>query len=401
MNDPVTQLTNFIEQYDGKTDKDRLCELVVTRFGLANHSKVFYCHDFAIRFSSSARRSFPNTVTSLANIKKFDDRPFIACLVTPARNYCFLANATFVKKISHSSEKLRENKIVGSFDGSNIIREFEGIRNCPKNFDRLFNIHVDVKFEDNLTRIVEATKSISPTGEKFNVGERKRTAILGAPQRAAAFIASQYLGQLKGELDARVANFRNEILLAALIENVNVRGRVIEYLIAGEDESLRQEMICSLKERSKNMPEFKTENSLGDYQRVFDEFYTETDIKTKILTLSSSPTAYNLDKTLKFLATDHSVFMFYFVGIKPSRVDTALVSIFQRDLLRSTRQQRHWAGKNSRGATQFEGRVVEQLIANSDSNNIDLIELEAFLEEIIALQRDPDRLTHYLTENPF
>ena len=74
---------------------------------------------------------------------------------------------------------------------------------------------------------------------------------------------------LKTELDAQVEKFKNEILLAAFIENVNVRGRVIEYLIAGEDESLRQQLISSLKAGNKGLPQLSTVNTLGDLPQDF------------------------------------------------------------------------------------------------------------------------------------
>ena len=87
---------------------------------------------------------------------------------------------------------------------------------------------------------------------------------------------------------------------------------------------------------------------MGDYQRVFDNFFTETDVKTKIMILSSNPKAYNLDKILEFLSNDKSVFMFYFVGVDPIRiVNTVLVSMFQTDLLRVTIFLKHWAGRNT------------------------------------------------------
>lgn len=60
--------------------------------------------------------------------------------------------------------------------------------------------------------------------------------------------------------------------------------------------------------------------------------------------LQSNPKAYNIDKLLDFLSSDDSVFLFYFIGIEPSRiVNQSLVSIFQKDLLKSTIVQSHWA----------------------------------------------------------
>jgi hypothetical protein len=232
---------------------------------------------------------------------------------------------------------------------------------------------------------VEATNNISPSGVKYHVGDRALSTILGAPERAIRFVNSKDSAILKTELDAQVNKFKTEILLAALIENVNVRGRIIEYLIAGEDESLRQQLLSALKAGNRGIPQFKTDNSLGDYKRRFDAFDTETDVKTKIMILSSNPKAYNLDKMLEFLAADRSVFMFYFVGVDPGKsVNTVLVSMFQRQLLRATILLRHWSGRNSRGVTQFEGKTINDLIVKPESV-IDESESMEFLRRVIAL----------------
>lgn len=385
MNDALQKLLVLIEANDGINDKSRLARIVFDAFGLTKDRSVFYCADFAIRFSSSASRNFGNTVLSLSNLRKYDDRPFIVCLVTPAENNCLLANTTLLKKISHSSQQLRENNIRGSFNGSDIAREFEGIANSPENFRRLFDIHAGIGFDGNLARLVEATNNISPTGIKFVVNESAAATILDAPRRAARFVGSADCAALKAELDAQVRRFRSEILLAALIENVNVRGRIIEYLIAGEDEALRQELIAALKAGDKGIPEIKTDNTLGDYTRIFPAYDTETDVKTKIMILSSNPKAYNLDKMLEFLANSRSVFMFYFVGVDPGKiVNTVLVSMFQEKLLRATILLKHWAGRNSRGVTQFEGTTIDDLIVKPESaTNTD--EARQFLQRVIAL----------------
>jgi hypothetical protein len=333
----VKDVITFLQEQDGINDKAKLTKLVVEKFGLTKDRSVYYSQTVAIRFSASATANFGNTVLSLSKLQKFDDRPFVVCLVTPKINHIFLANTTFLKKVSHSSHELRENNIRGSFNGSDIRREFDGIPNTPENLDRLFNIHAPIGFEGNLARLVEATNNISPTGRKFEVSSSAKTVILGAPDRAVAFVASPDFSDLKRDLDAKVARFTNEILLAALIENVNVRGRIIEYLIAGHDDRLKQELIDALRNRARGLPQFKTENALGDYVRRFDNYYTETDVKTKIMILDSNPKAYNLDKILEFLSMPTSVFMFYFVGVDPTKiVNTVLVSMFQTMLLKST-----------------------------------------------------------------
>lgn len=385
MSDALQKLLTLIKANDGINDKARLARIVFDAFGLTKDRSVYYCDDFAIRFSSSASHNFGNTVLSLSNLRKYDDRPFVVCLVTPTENNCMLANTTLLKKISHSSQQLRENNIRGSFNGSDIARELEGITNSPENIGRLFDIHAGIGFEGNLARLVEATNNISPTGIKFVVNESAAAAILAAPKRAARFVESENCTVLRAELDAQVSRFRSEILLAALIENVNVRGRVIEYLIAGEDESLRQKLIAALKSGDKGIPKFKTDNTLGDYTRLFPAYHTETDVKTKILILSSNPKAYNLDKMLEFLANSRSVFMFYFVGVDPGKiVNTVLVSMFQQKLLRATILLKHWAGRNSRGVTQFEGTTINELI-NKPEFAINMDEARQFLERVIAL----------------
>jgi hypothetical protein len=82
---------------------------------------------------------------------------------------------------------------------------------------------------------------------------------------------------------------------------------------------------------------------------------------------------------------EKSVFMFYFVGVDPTRiVNTVLVSMFQTDLLASTILLKHWSGRNSRGVSQFEGRTIESLITNPRTD-IDLHGAVEFLKRLIAL----------------
>ncbi|MCB0094300.1 MAG: hypothetical protein KDE46_01215 [Caldilineaceae bacterium] len=265
------------------------------------------------------------------------------------------------------------------------MQNFEGITNTPNNFERLFAIHESIGFDGNLLRLVEATNNIAPTGKKFEITDTGRSILFNSPNRAKEFIASDDFITLKSELDSLVERFRNEILLAALIENVNIRGRIIEYLIAGEDKILRQEIIQALQKNEKGLPEFRTANELGDYHRVFERFITETDVKTKIMILSSNPKAYNIDKILGFLSEEHTVFLFYFVGVDPTRIaNTVLISMFQEDLLGGTITLKHWAGRNSRGVTQIEGKTVESLIQNPRSN-INLENADTFLNKLVEL----------------
>ena len=143
----LARLLEFLAAHDGINDKAGLTKLIAEEFGLTKDRSVFYCSEFAIRFSSGAGPSFSNTVLSLSNLRKVDQLPFLVCLVTPTENRVLLANTTLLRKISHSSQQLRVDNIKGSFNGSDIMRELEGIRNEPANIQRLFDIHTEIGFE--------------------------------------------------------------------------------------------------------------------------------------------------------------------------------------------------------------------------------------------------------------
>ncbi len=387
MHKDVFALINFIQGLDGVGNKSTLIKKVQERFHLTKDRSVYYSEHYAIRFSysSSNRNGFSNTVISLSNLQKYDDAPFLVCLVTPNKNILYLANTTFLQKVSHSSQQLRVNNIRGSINGSDIVKLFNGVKNAPDNFQKLFSIHAELGFSENLPRLVEATTNISPSGNKFLVSESARGIIETAPERAIKFITSDEYHQLKTELDTKVNQYKTEILIAGFIENVNIRGRIIEYLIAGQDEKLRTDLIEALHSHNKVIPSFRTKNDLADYTRIFDSYKTATDVKTKIMVLHSNPKAYNIDKLLEFLSQNKSVFMFYFIGIEPDKiVNQVLVSMFQKDLLKSTILLKHWSGRNSRGVTQFEGVTLNKLIL-SPNNEIEIEASKKFLNLLMGL----------------
>jgi len=202
MSEALDTVVAFVATHNGINDKAKLCGLLVKEFGLIRDRSVFYCADFAIRISSANSPNFSNTVLSLSNLHKFDDRPFLVCVVTPSANHLLLANTTLLRKISHSSHELREDNIRGSFNGSDISRDLDGISNVSSNLSRLFDIHAEIGFDGNLPRLVEATNNISPTGAKFDVTAIAETNILASPGRALTFLESPDAAALKSELDA-------------------------------------------------------------------------------------------------------------------------------------------------------------------------------------------------------
>ncbi len=385
MNESVTKFIDFIRSRDGIGNKNFLIKEVQEKFGLVRDRSVYYSEHFSVRFSFSSSGNFSNTIISLSNLQKYDDLLFIVCLVTPKNNILFLANTTFLKKISHSSQELRIDNIKGSLNGSDIIKTFNGIENEPANFEKLFNIHAQVCFNGNIERLVEATNNISPSGEKFNPTNKNKTNIIKSIDRAIDFACSDDYRKLKKELDSRVKRYESEILIASFIENVNIRGRIIEYLITGESDGLREKLVEALHDKNQKIPSFRTRNGLGDYERFFEKYYTSTDVKTKIMTLSSNPKGYNIDKLLEFLSKEKSVYMLYFIGIEPNRVvNKVLVSVFQEDLLETTIVLKHWSGRHSKGVTQFEGSTIQKLILKPN-NIINKAQCDIFIKSLIDL----------------
>ncbi len=200
MNSAVYSLIEYIRSRDGIADKAALAKNVQEDFGLTKDRSVYYSEYYAIRFSSSRSRSFSNTVIALSTLQKYDELPFFVCQVTPSENILYLANTTFLSKVSHSSQELRVNNIRGSVNGSDIIKVFNGLDNKPENFEELFNIHVAAGFNENLPRLVEATNDIVPSRNKFVVSDANLDMILDAPDRAIEFVGSSEYLKLESNL---------------------------------------------------------------------------------------------------------------------------------------------------------------------------------------------------------
>ncbi len=379
----VDRLIDIIESNNGIGDKEKLADLVQKEFNLVKDRKVFANENFAIRFSKSEHKRMSNTVLSLSALQKYDAKPFFVCIVAHMTNYLLLANTTFLKKISHSSKELQVNNIKGSFNGSDIMMEFQGIENEPCNFQTLFAYHEGFSFQDNLERLVESTNGIVGRVQKFLVTSDVKERIFSSVSRASSFIESSCYRDLRQDLDSRVAKVQGEIAIAAFIDNVNIRGRVIEYLITDNGSTLKDQIIKALRD-NEPLPEFKTEDKLGDYSKEYPRFNTETDIKTKVLFLDGNPKAYNVDKLLEFLASDKSVYMIYLLGIDENGQFVArLCSIYDIRLIKNTNIIHHWAGRNSRGVAQFIGSGLVKILQEKDATVISDRLAMKYLEDLI------------------
>lgn len=384
-----TQVKNFIEYIVSQkhiSNKETLIQLCQTKFRLIQDRKVFHSEFFAVRFCWSKNGSFSNTVLALSVLEKYDKIPFFVVLVCGNKdNQILLANTTFLKKISHSSKELAMDNIKGSFNGSDIMRNIHDLANTPQNFDKLFAIHEGMEWEDNLQRLVDASAEIEPKSSKFSPTDKDKVSLLQAPSRAKKFIDSQHFSTLLADLRSRCESAKDAILTASHIENVNIRGRLIEALITTSEDK-RINILNDLANMENLLPIYDTKNGLGDYNISFDDVDTYTDIKTKIIYLNSNPKAYNIDKFLKCMSEERSVFMFFFIGINEEGItNTILCSVFHNELLNATRLQDHWAGRSTRGVAQFTGEKINILLQQDNfTNSIDVEKSKSFLNDLLS-----------------
>ena len=76
---------------------------------------------------------------------------------------------------------------------------------------------------------------------------------------------------------------------------------------------------------------------------------------------------------------ENSVYLIYIVAIDEYKnIQTRLCSMYNRQLLSGTRIIKHWAGRNSRGVTQYEGVALENIIEQFDYE-IDYDDAQNFL----------------------
>lgn len=369
MNKILSQFCSFLQHYvntNPQCTKDEISKAAAKKYSLSKKRSVYFCKEFAVRFLSVQGSTFSNGVLSLSALQKYDQIPFVVCVVRPDKVELLLANSTFLKKISHSSQQLRVDNIRGTFLGHDILREYEGIKNHPEFFDKLFDIHLRFTWDQNIARLVESTNSITPTGQRFEPTESECQKILASPKIAKLLSTHPEYIQLGTELNSLVVQNQEAILEAAKIANINLRGNKIEQIIT----------------KAGNF------HSLEDFSRTLTLGYeVKVDIKTKILTLSSNPKGYNIDKVLKALAVGNTVFSFFFIGInlKEGNVVTRLVSILDKKILSATRIQFHWAGRNSRGVTQLTGGL-NSIFATDFSETIDVERAKEFLRCLIELR---------------
>ncbi|MBY0379430.1 MAG: hypothetical protein K2P99_03400 [Burkholderiales bacterium] len=198
-------LIDFTVSTNNVKNKNDIISILVNKFSMIVDRKVLYNNEFAIRVSqNNTNQGFSNTILSLSMLQKYDSRPFFVYVIRSTNNYLLLANSTFIKKISHSSQLLSLTNIKGSFNGSDILKEFHDILNSAENFEKLFRIHESIGFEENFERIVNATKDITPLVKQHQFNALEIENIYNSIERTQCFIKSKYYTELKKNLDDKV-----------------------------------------------------------------------------------------------------------------------------------------------------------------------------------------------------
>lgn len=363
----LMQALNNRKQLNPEHNKEKLASWAESKFCLSRLSgTALKGENYCMRFVDATGESLSNTIWSLRALKGQDHNPVVICVCRPRHLQFLLANSTFIRKASHSSHELRMDNIRGSFNGTDIIRFYgdEKLENAPENFQKLFKLHKEFSWEENLRRIVEETARIRAINRRFEPTESGLANIYQAITMTKQLSGSPELRELESMLASWANNVREEILRASTISNAKQRGDKIESLILGQ----------------------KPDHQIDDTFFALGDLRVLVDIKSKVVGRNSNPKAYNIDKLLNSLAQTNTVFYLAFVRINQSTGElvTRLVSPFDDTIRRSTTVQFHWAGRNSRGVAQFT-RDYSSVIEPDYIETIDEGEARIFVNQLIDL----------------
>ena len=104
-----------------------------------------------------------------------------------------------------------------------------------------------------------------------------------------------------------------------------------------------------------------------------------------MLSQSSAPKGYNIDKLLEFLGEEKTIYLLFFVGIdEKNNIKTILCSAFENELIKSIRFEKRWSSKNGRGEVQFSGDSIKKII-ESNKQEIDIEYARKKLTEMINI----------------
>ena len=213
-----------------------LVPFIVDAYGLANNRGVYFNDKIAIKFCATSGPKFTNTVASLSTLSKYDNIPFLVVKCSPEGNQVFLANSTFVEKLSRPGNT-DPATLRGSFNGGDIDKH-PFWANAPKNFVDLFQTHIATSHRKNMERIAQATGGRAPRQLRYNLTEQGAQTIMRGIAVAANFVNGSAYEELKADLDSRVASIPKSIMKLVFSQyKHSVRGKIIEQLIVLDKKS--------------------------------------------------------------------------------------------------------------------------------------------------------------------
>lgn len=400
--DIIYSLLNFIYDQHGRTTKEQLRADIREHFNLKSYSRsLFYCDDFAIRFSKTNwnPRSIANTILSLKALMVFDSQmPIFLCIVWRDENVVYMINTTFIHKISHSSKWLTINNIVWSFLWWDIIQDYNGIANIPENFETLWREHYNVmQSGGNLNRLVENTQNIVWTLKKFTPTYEEEEQIFNSVNRFFEAKEKNVLIEIDNQFTTNIERYYNEILFVAKnVDNVNLRWNLIEYIIVNWEETDEWiEIIEALNNGITDIQvDFQNKHDLWDAEIEVEGYNIAIDVKSKIISENtwSDPKVYNIDKFLEFHSKYNTIFLLLFVGIDIDNdsIYIALRSPFDSELLDTQAIQWHWSWRWRRGTVQYSWDAIHKVLFREDRyfDIIDYNKAQEYLSELLNLNPD-------------
>ena len=369
----MKQLTQHINKIKAQNNikplsKKDLEVFLVQTLNLNKQRSVFTCdnHSFRVSQVRGNTKGFSNVVLGLSTLLKYDDKPFVVIVVRENTLQFLISNTTFLRKISHSSHTLTTKNIKGSFLGHDIYSEYAGIKNTEKNFRALFNMHQQNTLSDNIERLVESTDTIEGKQNLFTPNAQQRDSILLSPLHYAEIVKQSDYIELATSLQNKVLRLKQQILDASFDENVNTRGNAIEQIITNEiNEHKAEDIIVPLN----------------------DDTIILIDVKSKLSHLNSNPKAFNIDKALTIFSEPDKIFCFLMILVdrQESDIKSRLIPVLSTIFLKKLRIQHHWAGRNSRGATQLSGDI-HALFDSANSLAIDVKFATNYLQTLLDIK---------------
>ena len=223
-------------------------------------------------------------------------------------------------------------------------------------------MHSEHDFWENYERIYGLTNQIQGKRARFEPSAAQKAFLLESHKRSCDFLNSYRFQALSDDLKRRVERNSKAIVIAGTFVNAKLRGEIIEHLITSDDDAKLSELRMCIE--NNGVPDFTNPHGLTDYERIFGNIKTGTDIKTKVMYLESQPKGFSIDDILRYLSEENTVFLFYWVGIeKDETLRLQLLPVFESNMLSNSRIQKHWSGINQRGHIQFDGRAIKSILS--------------------------------------